>query len=31
VELSFAIVLLLVLVFGIITFGLILSFKQGVT
>jgi hypothetical protein len=31
VELSFAIVLLLVVVFGIITFGLILSFKQGMT
>jgi uncharacterized protein (UPF0333 family) len=31
VELSFAIVLLLVMVFGIITFGLILSFKQGMT
>jgi zona occludens toxin (predicted ATPase) len=31
VELSFAIVLLLTLVFGMITFGLILSFKQGMT
>jgi hypothetical protein len=31
VELSFAIVLLLVVVFGIITFGLILSFNQGMT
>ena len=30
-ELSFAIVLLLILVFGIVTFGLILSFKQGMT
>lgn len=31
VELSLAIVVLLLLVFGIITFGLILSFKQGMT
>ena len=31
VELSLAIVVLLILVFGIVTFGLILSFKQGMT
>jgi hypothetical protein len=31
VELSFAIVLLLLLIFGIVTFGVIFSFKQGMT
>jgi Flp pilus assembly protein TadG len=31
VEFSISVVLLLVLLFGIITFGLILSFKQGLT
>lgn len=31
VELSLAIVMLLLLIFGLVTFGLILSFKQGMT